>query len=315
MSAAKVRKRHSGWYCKAMRIRCIAWACALGLPGFGAPPIKPVRTVVILGVDGLGANVLRGGMPPHFREFQQQGAYSLKARGVMPTVTFPNFASMLSGAGPEQHGVTSNDWRPDVFTIAPSCQGAGGHFPTIFGVLREQMPKATLAMFFDGDGFPFIVEQGVPDKIAMGQGADATFALAMEYLTRAKPALMFLHLDLMDHAGHTEGFESAAYGRALVHCDELLGQMMERLRDSGMLGSTIVLISSDHGGVGREHGRSTMTELEIPWMIHGPGVAAGKEIAEPIDTFDTASTVAYIYGLKQPACWIGKPIRAAFSAK
>lgn len=295
-----------------MRIRCTVLAWALALPGFGAPPVEGIRTVVILGVDGLSANALRGGMPPHFRAFQQEGAYSLKARGVMPTVTFPNFASMLSGAGPEQHGVTSNDWRPDVFTIAPSCQGAGGHFPTVFGLLREQMPKAALAMFFDGEGFPFIVERGVPDKVAMGQGADATFALAMEYLTRAQPALMFLHLDLMDHAGHTEGFESPAYARALAHCDELLGQMMDGLRESGMIGSTIVLISSDHGGAGREHGRSTMTELEIPWMIRGPGVAAGKEIAEPIDTFDTASTVAYIYGLKQPACWIGKPVIEAF---
>jgi predicted AlkP superfamily pyrophosphatase or phosphodiesterase len=79
-----------------------------------------VRTVIIFAVDGLGANVLRAKMPPHFREFQRESAYSLQARGVMPTVTFPNFASMLSGAGPEQHGVTSNDWRPDKFTIAPS---------------------------------------------------------------------------------------------------------------------------------------------------------------------------------------------------
>ena len=293
-----------------MRIRLTVLAC-LAL----CAPAQEVRTVVILGVDGLGANVLRERMPPHFREFQQQGAYSLKARGVRPTVTFPNFASMLSGAGPEQHGVTSNDWRPDAFAIAPSCQGAGGHFPTIFGLLREQMPKSNLAMFFDGDGFPFIVEAGVPNHTGMGNGADATFAMAMEYLTRAKPALMFLHLDLMDHAGHTEGWESPAYARALEHCDELVGQMMDRLRESGMLGSTTVLISSDHGGIGKRHGGTTMTELEIPWMIRGPGVAANKEIAEPINTFDTASTVAYIYGLKQPACWIGKPVAEAFSSK
>ena len=124
----------------------------------------------------------------------------------------------------------------------------------------------------------------------------------------AKPALMFLHLDLMDHAGHTEGWESPAYARALAHCDELLGQLMDHLRESRMLGSTIVLVSSDHGG----RGGSTMTELEIPWMIRGPGVAAGKEIAEAIDTFDTASTVAYLYHLKQPGCWLGKPVLQAF---
>ena len=295
-----------------MRLGTLLSAFVLAVPGLSAQPQRDVRTVVILGVDGLGANVLRDHMPAHFREFQQQSAYSFKARGVMPTVTFPNFASMLSGAGPEQHGVTSNDWRPDNFTIAPSCTGIGGHFPTIFGVLRQQRPKAKLAMFFDGDGFPFIVEPGVADKVGMGQGADATFGMAIEYLTSGKPDLMFLHLDLMDHAGHTEGFESPAYAHALAHCDELLGQMMSRLREGGMLSSTVVLISSDHGGVGKKHGGSTMTELEIPWMLRGPGIAQGRELSAPIDTFDTASTIAYIYGLKQPGCWIGKPVLEAF---
>jgi hypothetical protein len=30
-----------------------------------------VRTVIIFGVDGLGANVLRAKKPPHFSEFQR----------------------------------------------------------------------------------------------------------------------------------------------------------------------------------------------------------------------------------------------------
>jgi predicted AlkP superfamily pyrophosphatase or phosphodiesterase len=271
-----------------------------------------VRTVIIFAVDGLGANVLRARMPPHFREFQRESAYSLEARGVMPTLTFPNFASMLSGAGPEQHGVTSNDWRPDKFSIAPSCRGEDGRFPTIFGLLRRQQPAAKLGMFFDGDGFPFIVEAGAPDKIGTGQGPDATLVLALDYITSARPALVFLHVDLMDHAGHTEGFESAAYDEALNHCDRLLGELMARLRETDMLTTTVVLISADHGGIGKRHGGNSMTEIEIPWMIRGPGVATGRELTVPINTFDTASTIAEIFGLHQPACWIGRPVREAF---
>jgi len=232
----------------------------------------------------------------------------------MPTVTFPNFASMLSGAGPEQHGVTSNEWRPDKFTIAPECRGEGGHFPTIFGLLHEQRPTAKLGMFFDGGGFPFIVEEGVPDKIGTAKGPDATLELALDYITAAKPLLVFLHVDLMDHAGHTEGWESSAYDEALNHCDKLLGQLMARLKETQMLSTTVVLISSDHGGVGKRHGGNSMTEIEIPWMLRGPGVAVGKELTVPINTFDTASTIAEMFGLHQPACWIGRPVKAAFSA-
>jgi predicted AlkP superfamily pyrophosphatase or phosphodiesterase len=278
-----------------------------------AQGLSQVKAVIVLGVDGLEANALRSRMPSHFQSFQREGAYSLSARGVMPTITFPNFASMLSGAGPEQHGVTSNRWRPDHFDIAPSCTGRGGIFPTIFGVLREERPSAKLAMFFDGEGFPFIVEPGVPDKIAAAEGSDKTLALALDYIASERPSLVFLHLDLMDHAGHTEGFDSPAYAQALTHSNELLGALMEKLRASGMLESTIVILTSDHGGVGKNHGGTSMTELEIPWMIRGPGVLAGKEIQAPINTFDTASTIAYIFGLKQPACWIGKPVTDAFA--
>ena len=99
--------------------------CALPL-ALASARAGEVKTVVIFAVDGLGANVLRANTPPHFAEFIKNGSYSLHARGVMPTITFPNFASMISGAGPEQHGVTDNDWRPDKFTIAPQCSGKDG---------------------------------------------------------------------------------------------------------------------------------------------------------------------------------------------
>jgi predicted AlkP superfamily pyrophosphatase or phosphodiesterase len=272
-----------------------------------------VKTVVVLGIDGLGANVLGTRMPANFQTFVRDGAYSLKARGVMPTVTFPNFASMLSGAGPEQHGVTSNRWRPDHFDIAPSCKGSGAIFPTIFGVLREQRPRAKMAMFFDGEGFPFIVEQGVPDKIVSAEGSDKSLAAALDYIASDRPELVFVHVDLMDHAGHTEGFESAAYWQALDHANELLGALSDKLSSLRMWDSTIVIVSSDHGGVGKNHGGTSMTEIEIPWLIRGPGVARGKEIQEPINTFDTAATIAHIFGLKQPTCWIGRPVTQAFA--
>jgi predicted AlkP superfamily pyrophosphatase or phosphodiesterase len=282
-----------------------AGACAQPLPG--------LKSVIIFGVDGLGANVVRSSAPASFRSFQQESAFSLHARGVMPTVTFPNFGSMISGAGPEQHGIISNAWRPDKFDIAPTCQGRGGHFPTVFGMLRDQKPDAKSALFFDGgQGFPFIAEDGVADKVGIGQGADATMTLALDYIKASHPALVFLHVDLLDHAGHTYGWESPEYAQAVVHSGELLARLMAELRDASLLSSTAILISADHGGIGKRHGGSTMTELEIPWMLYGPGVAKGKELTAPINTYDTAATVASILGIKPSPCWIGRAVTEAF---
>jgi hypothetical protein len=35
-------------------------------------------------------------------------------------------------------------------------------------------------------------------------------------------------------------------------------------------------------------------------------------IEQPINLFDTASTIAYLFGLKQPYEWIGRPVLGAF---
>ena len=80
-----------------------------------------------------------------------------------------------------------------------------------------------------------------------------------------------------------------------------------------MDGSTIVLVTSDHGGKGKGHGGSTMGEIEIPWILRGRGVAAGRELPATVNTFDTAATVAHALGLSPPKCWIGRPVLDAFA--
>ncbi|MCI0537763.1 MAG: hypothetical protein L0Z50_21325, partial [Verrucomicrobiales bacterium] len=66
------------------------------------------------------------------------------------------------------------------------------------------------------------------------------------------------------------------------------------------------------GGKGTKHGGFTMEELEIPWIIAGPGVAPGQEIKSPVNTYDTAATLAHIFGLKAPKAWIARPVLEAF---
>ena len=76
-----------------------------------------------------------------------------------------------------------------------------------------------------------------------------------------------------------------------------------------MAGRTVLLVTADHGGKGKKHGGATMEEIEIPWILHGPGVAAGKEITAPVNTYDTAATVAHVFGLKPPVV-LDRPARA-----
>ena len=52
--------------------------------------------------------------------------------------------------------------------------------------------------------------------------------------------------------------------------------------------------------------------MEIPWMITGKPIKSGTEVKESIMTYDTPATIAYMFGLKTPQVWIGRPVKAAF---
>jgi arylsulfatase A-like enzyme len=73
----------------------------------------------------------------------------------------------------------------------------------------------------------------------------------------------------------------------------------------------IILVTSDHGGNKHGHGKNSLAEIQIPWILAGPGVAP-TEIAVPVNIFDTALTVAWIFHLDPSQCWIGRPVLTAF---
>lgn len=272
-----------------------------------------VEHVVIIGVDGLSPEGIRRARTPVLHRMMAEGASTLHARGVMPTSSSPNWASMISGAGPEQHGVTSNEWKPGQGAIVPTEVGPGGIFPTVFGLLRQQRPSSRIGCFHDWDDFARLVEPGVCDRLVHPDGPVETTRQAVAFLKEERPALLFIHLDHVDHAGHEHGHGTPQYDAAIEEADRLIGLVLEGIKDSGLADRSLVLVTADHGGKGKGHGGSTMGEIEIPWIIQGPGVARGRELPATINTYDTAATVAHVLGLKRPKCWIARPVIEAFA--
>jgi len=188
-------------------------------------------------------------------------------------------------------------------------------FPTIFGVLRQQRPKAKVACVHDWDGFGRLLEARAMDVLENVKGSPATARRAIEVIRKNKPTFLFVHFDDVDHAGHTYGWKSPEFFAAVEQIDALIGDLLAGLSEAGIRNRTIVIMTADHGGKGKGHGDATMEEIEIPWVLNGPGIAAGHEIKAPVNTYDLAPTIAWIFGLRPPSCWIGKPVQEAFNAK
>ena len=264
------------------------------------------RRVVVIGYDGLSGRGLQSAKAPNISALIAAGSWTMHARAVLPTVSSPNWASMIMGAGPAQHGVTSNEWKPQQYEIEPFCKGPSGIFPTMFLLLRQQKPASDIAIFHHWEDFARLVEPGIPSVIARGETAGATISRALAYLDKHSPDLLFIHLDSIDDAGHKYGHLTPEYFAAIAEADRLTGELLHGRRND-----TVVLLTADHGGVGKKHGGNSMAELEIPWILSGPGVKAGVELKSPVNQFDTAATVAHLLGLQTPPCWIG---RAVFEA-
>lgn len=262
------------------------------------------KHVVIIGVDGLSVEAFRKAEMPNLKKLMARGAWTLRARGVLPTVSSPNWMSIIAGAGPEQHGVDSNEWERFNHAIEPICAGPEKIFPTLFSQWKLQRPEAHLAVIHDWKGFGRLVEQGSTKETRHVKGSPEAMAAAIAYWKQHKPDLLFVHLDDVDHAGHDKTWESADYLRAVAEADRLIGEMLAILPPE----QTLVAIVADHGGTEKKHGNPTKRELEVPWILAGPGVAKGRELNGPVYSLDTAPTVLALMGLKPHACWTGRAV-------
>src|ERR1700756_4327409 len=74
----------------------------------GQSPNKRQRTVVIM-FDGFGLDYLEQSDMPTLRRWQREGLYQ-QVKGVMPSVTNANNASICCGCFPHEHGITGNSY-------------------------------------------------------------------------------------------------------------------------------------------------------------------------------------------------------------
>jgi predicted AlkP superfamily pyrophosphatase or phosphodiesterase len=267
------------------------------------------KYIVVIGIDGLGAKGVIDTVTPVMDSLMRVGSYSLQAKAVIPTVSSPNWASILMGAKPEQHEISSNAWKRKDIEEKTYCGKKGETYPTIFKVLREQYPAADLACFHDWDDFGRLVEQGIPTILADTKGEDKTLQEAQRYILANKPLFTFIHLDHVDHAGHDYSWESGEYIKAVEKTDKMIGALIATLKQAQMIENTILIIVSDHGGKGKGHGRLSVEELTIPFIIAGKDIKKNMELQEKVSNADIAPTITYLLNCSIPECWTGKAVK------
>lgn len=298
---------------KNNKIICSLLIVLLGVSSLSAKDWK-AQHVVMIGLDGWGAYSVEKSEMPNVKQLMKDGTYTLKKRSVLPSSSAVNWASMYMGAGPELHGYT--EWGSKVPELPSRVVDQDNIFPTVFGLLHRANPKAEIGCIYEWDGIAYVV-----DTLALNyrqhvkeSTKNPTLAAkyAVDYIKASKPALLNVVFDEPDHVGHGAGHDTPEYYAKLKELDGYVGQIVQAVKDAGMIDETIFIVTSDHGGINKGHGGKTMREMETPFIISGKGIKKGFCFEESMMQFDVASTIAYIFGLQQPQVWIGRPMVQVF---
>ena len=223
-------------------------------PNTPAQQAKPY--VVLVSLDGFRYSYPRQYQAPHLLELAHRGVSA--PDGMLPSfpsLTFPNHYTLITGLYPEHHGIVSNIFydpaRKATYTYTrPETNSDGSWYGgTPLWSLAEQQGMRSACLFWPGSeaeiagkrpSYYLHFDNGVDDHTRIDQVL-AWLALPPDQ----RPHLITLYYAKVDHAGHTHGPDSTEVRDAVHQVDDLMGELEDRLRGTGLPVDLIVL--SDHG--------------------------------------------------------------------
>lgn len=288
------------------------------------------KHIFMIGFDGLSSYSLRHGADmPVLHNLMKQGAYSLQARTVLPSISAVNWASIFMGAGPELHGYTTNNGKKLATGYAPDLPSRviteNGIFPDIYHLIRKKKPTAKLGFMCKWWRMPHLVDtlsiDHVSNEVLTENNLTKKFDIksyvtpATEYIKKTKPNFASFIFSQPDAIGHHKGWESDEYYQALRNIDAALGYIIAAIQEAAIMNESVIIITSDHGGIETRHGGITMKEMEAPIVYYGKGIKKGHEIQSSVMIYDVAATIAYMFDIDLPQVWIARPTKEIFIDK
>ncbi|MEI7635186.1 MAG: alkaline phosphatase family protein [bacterium] len=194
-------------------------------------------------VDALDRDYVARNAAPNISQWEKQGAVFPDALNVFPTLTTPNMTSLVTGAFPCTTTIGANK----VYVREENRIVGGPRFNK----------AVTIAEAFKSRGLStaavqhFMLEKRGTDEYARtekGGSAEITsLALAMLADGTTPTRLLAVLYQSVDTVGHKRGAESAEALAETRSVDAEIAKLVKRYEELGILGETIVVISSDHG--------------------------------------------------------------------
>lgn len=275
-----------------------------------APASPEVPNVLIVSIDGCRPDCMLRADTPTLRGLMNVGSFTMWARTTDVAVTIPSHTSMVTGVIPETHGIDFNGDPPDDAQIK---------VPTLFDLAKAKGYSTGMASgkrkftLFGKSGH--LDHLWTPIDSVVDDASTATHAV--EIIREHKPKVMYVHFAATDSTGHGIGWGTPEQLQTLSLADKALARVLDAYRENGTLNNTLIIISADHGGTVRSHGKDDIRSRYIPWIAVGPGIRSDYDLTRlgkdfEIRTYDTFATACYVLGIDLPPGIDGRPIKQMF---
>ena len=251
-------------------LKCFSFALLLGAVA-SAQDVTPVihvanppslavqqtkHYVVLVSLDGFRYDYGHEYGTPHLDEMARDGAST--PTGMLPSypsVTFPNHYTLVTGLRPEHHGIVGMEFtdpdRKATYLFSDSKANGDGTWyqGTPLWVLAEQQGMRSACFFWPGSeadidsvrpSYYLHFDDTVDDKKRIEQ-----IAAWLNLPPDQRPHFVTLYYSNVDHAGHRFGPDAPETRDAVHHVDELIGQLRDTLKASGL--PVDLIVTADHG--------------------------------------------------------------------
>ena len=271
-------------------------------------PKEAIERVVLISVDGLRPDAITEETAPNLFQLAHDGAATFLAQTILPPRTIPAHTSMLTGLLPEEHRIGEVE-ELGFPTIIVQLFGAGYRTGMIVG-------KDTLEVLYqDGNTLLSVVED--PEPVHRPPfGETEIIGITLQALTDGFDFL-FVHIPRADFIGHVAGWMSESYLNTVGNIDMEIGRLLSTLEEEGLLDTTLIIVTADHGGETGEldHFDEIPENMTIPWIIYGPGVVSGRDLSElGVVITQTAPTILWAMEAPIPD-YMPAPIVEAFGSE
>jgi predicted AlkP superfamily pyrophosphatase or phosphodiesterase len=260
------------------------------------------KKILIIGIDGCKPDALLKANTKNIDRLWKRGAYSFNTKTDEISSSGICWTGMLTGVWHNKHNVISNNYK------APNIT----EYPHFFRRVKEYNPNLQTFSIVHWGPLHKILQEGDADVFEVfDSDEDVTNEVVRKLLTKDVD-VMFVHLDDVDHAGHTFGYGTDVhqYIKAIETKDEEVGRIISALkkRSNYKNESWLILVSTDHGGSEKSHGKNIPEHTTIFYIASGKSVKKGK-IEKQVNIIDVAVTALTHLGISIKEEWKldGKP--------